>query len=174
MPDNPHPPSSPGQTQVIARAVIGFLATHQQALLGLLETGNGLDRYQVEVHTLAGVSRLFPAHAKFMRIYVSPATGGGGSTVMSSALMVGEQWFLFEGPRTREEIFADMQKTAAKGARKSTQFEWHQESYLPLHENTKIQTYLVQHFLPLVARLQAQSIDENTPPAQSTPRPSRL
>lgn len=166
--------TSSRQAQVIARALIAFLETHQQALLGLMVSGNSLDRYQVEVHTLAGISRLFPDHAQFMRICVSPAAGSGGSTVMSCALVVGEQWFLFEGPSTREEIFAGIQKTAAKGVRKSSQFEWHQESYLPLHENAKIQNYLVQHFLPLAASVQAQSIDESTPLAQSTPRPSRL
>lgn len=166
--------TSSRQAQVIARAVDEFLETHRQSLLGLLNSHNGLDHYQVEVHTLAGISRLFPEHARFLRICVSPAIGSRGSTVMSSALEVGGQWFVFDGPRAREDVFADMQKTASRSTKKAGRFDWQQESNLPLHENATIQSYLRQHFLPLVARLQAQSIDESTPSAQGAPRPSRL
>lgn len=167
-------PVSLREPGIMVRCVQEFLSAHRAALLDLLNKEGSLDRYQVEVHTLSGIARLFPDEARFMRLCVSPSRGGKGSVVMSCALEVEGQWFELDAARTREEIFTDLQKSAARGAKRSTQFQWQQERYLPAKAHSIIQPYLVQHFLPIVAKHQAKQIEDNTPASAANARPPRL
>lgn len=164
---------------VLASAVEQLLNDHQARLIALCGSDSQKISYQAQIHTLAGIARMFPDQSRLLQIMVSPQEGQRGSTVMTNVLEVGGAWFEFEGRVDQEDFMKQLREmasfdedrdgpesgrasTESSAADRATSFNEVIKPHMTAKEHVSIQPYLAMHLPALVAKHGRAMMDEET------------